>query len=89
MRNLKVKLSVLAMLVGLGSAFATRKPLDDNHKWSRDAVSGAYTDITGQQLGTDYSCDNGSDVCTATYPAAQDPNVNASGAISVETGVFN
>lgn len=89
MKNLKVKLSVLAMVVGLGSAFATVKSLDDNRKWSRDDASGLYTDITGQTVGINYDCGDGSHVCTATYPAGQNPNLNSANAISVETGVFN
>jgi hypothetical protein len=90
MKSLKVKLAMLAMVIGLGSAFATVKhhALSDR-KWSRDASSGQYQDITGQTQGIEYDCDLASSVCTATYPEGQNPNSDASNPVSVETGVFN
>lgn len=89
MKSLKVKLSVLALILGMGAAFATAKHLGPNHKWSRDPISGAYTDITGQQQGIDYACDEASSVCTAVYPEGQNPNSDAANPLSVETGLFN
>ncbi|OCX54303.1 hypothetical protein BEL04_08575 [Mucilaginibacter sp. PPCGB 2223] len=90
MKNLKVKLAALAMVIGLGSAFATVKHVAlSDRKWSYDASLDQYTDITGQQKGINYDCDEASSVCTATYPQAQDPNQDDSNPVSVETGVFN
>ena len=90
MKSLQVKLSVLAVILGMGGAFATvQHRAFSDRKWSYDAVQHQYTDITGQQVGTDYNCDPGSSVCTATYPQGQNPNSNAANPLSVETGLFN
>lgn len=90
MKNLKIKLAALALILGVSGAFATMKPRHfDAHKWSRDATTGAYTDITGKLLGQDYNCQVSSSVCTATYPASQDPNTNSDSPLSVENGIFN
>jgi hypothetical protein len=90
MKSLKIKLSALAVILAVSGAFATRQPKHfAAHTWGRDAVSGQYTDITGEKEGTDYNCDPGTDVCTATYPAGQDPNSNPASPLSVENGVFN
>jgi hypothetical protein len=90
MKNLKIKLAALALILGVSGAFATMKPRHfDARKWSRNAASGAYTDITGEQLGQDYNCQFSSAVCTATYPAGQDPNTKSDTPLSVENGIFN
>jgi len=90
MNRLKIKLSVLAVILGISGAFATmqHRGLDDQ-KWSRNPISGVYTNITGEQQGPDYHCTESTDVCTATYPEGQDPNSNPASPLSVETGLFH
>ena len=90
MKSLQVKLSVLAVILGMGGAFATvQHRAFSDRKWSFDPSSGQYQDITGQTQGIEYDCDLASSVCTATYPQGQDPNSNAANPLSVETGLFN
>lgn len=88
MKTQKFQVAALALILGIGSAVASNRPSSlTNHKWSRDA-QGIYTDITGEQKGTDYNCDASSNVCTATYPQGQDPNTNPNAPVSVELGDF-
>jgi len=91
MKHLKVSLSLLALVLGAGSAFATVAHKDlTERKWARDAASGVYSDITGQQKGVDYECDNSSAICTATYPDGVNPNSNPDhvAPLSTEQGLF-
>jgi len=89
MKNLKVKLSALAIILGLGAAFASASPhAFANKKWAL-LSDGNYLDVTGQVKGSDYQCDNSSHTCTAVYPATQNPNVNPANPISQEIGTFS
>jgi hypothetical protein len=88
MKNLKVKLASAAIILGLGAAFATAAPHRFSNKtWGKEPTGG-YIDVTGQHQGTDYTCSTGTTVCTAVYPATQDPNVNPANPISTVLGVF-
>jgi hypothetical protein len=90
MKNLKVKLSALAVIMAVSGAFATMQPKHfAAHKWGRDPLTGVYTDITGETEGQQYNCDDSPEICTATYPAGQDPNSNPASPLSVENGLFN
>jgi hypothetical protein len=94
MKNLKVKMSLLALVLGASAAFATvQHHQSTDRKWSLDETSGVYTEVTGQLEGIDYTCSESQDVCTETYPAAVDPNNNPEGPnhvapISSESGLF-
>lgn len=91
MKNLKFKLSVMAIVLGMGSAFATLKhPDPTDRKWSRDPSTGVYADITGETKGFDYDCDANPGICTATYPEGVDPNHNPDNVqpVSVENGLL-
>jgi len=89
MNNLKVKLSALAIILGIGAAFASATPhAFASKKWAL-LSDGSYLEVTGQVKGSDYQCDNASRTCTAVYPAAQDPNTNPANPISTETGTFS
>lgn len=75
------------MILGVSGAVATAHPAKlANHKWGRNPSTGMFTDITGQQQGIDYQCNESTKTCTATYPAGQDPNVNPASPVSVELG---
>lgn len=91
MKNLKFKLAVAALVLGVGSAFATLKHYDPtDRKWSKDPATGVYTDITGQSKGFDYDCDSSDAICTETYPLGVDPNHNTNNVqpLSQETGML-
>ena len=96
MKKLKVSLSALVVILGIGSAFATVTKHDlANRKWGRDPLTGVYTDITGGEKGTDYTCTGTSIVCSEEYPADVDPNNQAGDThpgtalpMNVESGSF-
>ena len=72
MKNLRIKLSVLALILGLGSAFATIKPQFAIKRWTQDPQSLTYTDITA--LGDNYECSESTNLCTVEYPEGVNPN---------------
>ena len=86
MKNLKVKLSAIALVLGLGTAFATVQHHDpSDRKWTKDPSSGLYSEITGQEEGTNYDCNESTARCSETYPEAVNPNTNpATGPLHVE-----
>jgi hypothetical protein len=90
MKNLKVQLSGLAIVLGLAGAFASSAATHNfsNKTWGRNA-DGTYTDVTGEHQGTDYSCKSSTAICTAVYPATQDPNLNPANPISTVLGDFS
>ena len=74
MKDLKIKLAAMAILLGIGSAFATVTPhRTDLKRWGK-YPSGLYTEVTGDVKGTDYFCNGMSSICTEEYPADVDPN---------------
>ena len=88
MKNLKVKMSMLAIVAGFGFAFAgSAHGAFSNRKWAKQST-GSYTDITGQVIGVDYSCKASTNTCTAVYPSTQDPNLNPANPVSTEAGDF-
>jgi hypothetical protein len=90
MKSLKVSLSALAILLGLGSALLTSAaPHFSNKTWGRDPLTGVYTEVTGQHQGSDYTCKSAITVCTAVYPATQNPNADPSNPISTVLGDFS
>jgi hypothetical protein len=89
MKNLKVKMSMLAVVIGFAGAFASSAHGSfANKTWGRES-SGLYVDVTGQNQGTDYNCTGSSGICTAVYPATQNPNSNPNNPISTTPGVFS
>lgn len=96
MKNLKIKLAILAILMGVSAAFATAPHRAfANQKWGRDAATGLYLNITGQSKGIDYTCTGSSAVCTAVYPQGVDPNdqdhdayPGTAAPVSTELGAF-
>lgn len=89
MKNLKVKLSAMAVILGLGAALATAAPASFSNKAWGKLSNGTYLDVTGQQQGTDYNCTASAAICTAVYPATQNPNVNPANPISTVAGTFS
>jgi hypothetical protein len=96
MKNLKVSLAALALLIGTSAAFASalHRPFT-NKKWGRDPQTGLYVDVTGQIKGSGYSCTGTTSTCTAEFPADVDPNDQAHDAhpgtvagVNVEPGIF-
>ncbi|MEO7215552.1 DUF6520 family protein [Mucilaginibacter sp.] len=78
MKNLKLSVSLAALVLGIGSAFATTANHSfTNKKWGRDPLTGVYTDVTGQSSPADYKCKDGANSCTEEYPADVDPNNQA------------
>lgn len=75
MKKLKVSLSAMALLLGIGAALATtpHRNLEDK-RWGLNRTTGMYEDITGQTPGTDYECQSASGICSETYPADVNPN---------------
>ena len=89
MKNQKFKLAAMAMILGISGAVAGAHKINlTDHKWGRNPTTGVYTDITGEIKGTDYFCDQSANICTATYPAGQDPNTNPNSPHSLELGNF-
>jgi hypothetical protein len=75
MKNLKVKLSVLALILGMSTAFAgLQHKRFGIQKWTEDA-GGAYSPVTGTK-GIDYLCSESANHCTETYPDTVNPNTN-------------
>jgi hypothetical protein len=88
MKNLKVKMSMLAVVIGFAGAFASSAHgAFTNKTWAKQS-SGHYLNITGQTRGVNYDCNASANICTAVYPATQDPNVNPANPISTEAGDF-
>jgi hypothetical protein len=78
MKNLKLSVSLAALILGIGTAFATTShPSFANKKWGKDPVSGLYTEVTGQSAPGDYRCTTATTSCTEEYPADVDPNNQA------------
>lgn len=86
MKNLKFKLAAAALVLGIGSAMATANNFA-NKTWGRQS-NGTYVDLTGH-TPDEYRCDDSSNICTAVYPATQNPNVNPNNPISVVQGTFS
>lgn len=91
MKTVKIRFAAaMLILLGTGAAFAsTSKVNPTDHKWSRNASTGVYTDITGQEKGDDYNCIAAQTVCTRTYAEgvdANNPGLNMP--TSSETGLF-
>jgi len=71
MKKLKVSLSALALLVGIGAAFATTsKRSNEDRRWGLNS-SGQYIEVGSEDV---YDCLPGGPVCTATYPTDVNPN---------------
>jgi hypothetical protein len=90
MKKLKVSLAAMAVVLGLGSALVTSaapKPFA-NKTWGKLA-NGTYVDVTGQTQGIQYDCTGVTGTCTATYPAAQNPNSNPASPLSIVAGTFS
>jgi len=82
MKGMKLNLAAIAVLLGTGAAFATSaKPA--NVKW-RQLSTGAYQQVTGA-----YTCTGTTNLCTISYPAGQDPNIDDSNPVSQEAGTFH
>ena len=74
MKKLKVSVSAMALLLGIGAAFAGSSHQTLEKKWGLNRITGQYEDVTGEVVGTGYSCTGSSAVCTETYPADVNPN---------------
>ncbi|RFZ92876.1 hypothetical protein D0C36_15915 [Mucilaginibacter conchicola] len=77
MKNLKVKLAAIALVLGAGSALASAHHAFATRKWGKDASTGIYTEVTGLSSPSGYRCQNSSNVCTEEYPTDVDPNNQA------------
>jgi len=75
MKRLKISFAALAVVLGLGSAFATTTyhPFS-NKTWGLNQATGLYIDVTGQTKGVDYSCASSTKICTEDYPSDVNPN---------------
>jgi hypothetical protein len=91
MKNLRSKMAVMAIILSAGAAFAGTTPAHfASHKWGRNPLTNAYTDITGQTKGVNYRCSsNTSVICTATYAEGVNPNNQVATPLSTETGEFS
>lgn len=74
MKKLKVSLGALALMLGMGAAFATTHHQTLDKKWGLNRSTGMYEEVTGLSEGTDYACTDGDDICTAQFPADVNPN---------------
>lgn len=75
MKKLKVSLSAMALILGVGAALATTPNRSlDTKKWALNRSTGLYEDITGQSMGNDYSCVQDDQTCTAEFPSDVNPN---------------
>jgi hypothetical protein len=82
MKGMKLNLAAIAVLLGTGAAFATSaRPA--NVKW-RQLANGSYQQVTGA-----YSCTGTTGLCTVSYPAGQDPNIDNSNPAAQEAGTFH
>ena len=95
MKKLKVSLSAMALLLGIGAAFAGSSHQTLEKKWGINRSNGQFVDVTGEEVGTGYSCTGANAVCTETYPADVNPNDQANDAhpgvaqaSSMEAGIF-
>lgn len=95
MKNLKVHFSMLALVLGIGTAFATVRHQAGTKTWARNPTSGLYTDITAQDPNA-HECSDSQNICTAVYEDDVNPNNQAGDAhpgtaqpLSVELGDFS
>lgn len=95
MKTIKFSLAALAIIAGIGGAFATKKPLAAG-KWSTHQiiVSGQtrlYLDVnvTGQTSPSGYICSTSTNPCTVELTAAATTATDANGTYVVQgaTGV--
>jgi hypothetical protein len=77
MKNLKLKMSVIALVLGFGTAMATTQHSFANRKWGKDPLTGVYTEVTGLSSPSGYDCTPSANVCTEEYPMDVDPNNQA------------
>lgn len=97
MKNLRISMSAMALILGMSAAFATTA---SNHRsgtktWGLNQSTGMYEDVTGQEEGLDFECRSGVTTCTEEYAEDVNPNDQANdqhpgtaSPISVETGRF-
>ena len=81
MKSIKLNFAVIAFFLGLGAALASSTHKFDSVKWGKQGTG--YVEVTGA-----YRCESSSNVCTRTYPAGQDPNINPDNYISQQLGNF-
>jgi len=73
MKNLKIDLAAIALVLGAGSALAmTGTHRFANKTWGK-LPNGTYVNVTGQP----YSCTPSAAVCTEDYPSDVNPNNQA------------
>ena len=96
MKKLKISMTALAVILGIGSALAATsyRPFT-NKTWGLNRATGLYVDVTGQIKGSDYTCSISSGTCTADFPSDVNPNDQANDAhpgtvmgTNIQTGVF-
>ncbi|MES2063577.1 MAG: DUF6520 family protein [Bacteroidota bacterium] len=87
MKNLRLKLAVAALVLGLGSAMATTHHAFANKSWGH-RTDGSYVDLTGVNPNR-YSCAESEETCIAVYPATQNPNTNPANPVSIIFGTFS
>lgn len=75
--HLKINLAAIAFVFAVSAAFAFQKPASSAMRFGKTTNSQGNTEwinVTGQQQGVDYECQNAQDVCTAEL-LNDDPNL--------------
>lgn len=68
MKRNKMPLALLAILLGVGGALATRAASRDSLKvFAYDQSSKTWVDVTGQTEGVDFQCNASRNICTAEF----------------------
>jgi hypothetical protein len=74
MKNLRFKFATAALVLGVGSAMATTHHAFATRIWGYDQSSHQYIDVA---TTPGYLCEFSTKVCTVEYPAAVNPNNQA------------
>jgi hypothetical protein len=68
MKKVKIPLTALAVMLGLGAALAFNAPRPNTHKtfaWNQTLQE--WVDVTGQTEGVDYNCNSSENLCTSQF----------------------
>jgi hypothetical protein len=93
MKRLKLNITALAVLIGVGTAFAGSHKHQSTVKWrplynNAGTITG-WENVNGLIQGTDYTCDASSQACTAQFPSGVTPTASTPVPVDHVSGTFD
>ena len=67
MKKLFAFLPVLALVLGIGAAFASHQPASAFANTKKAFINNQWVDITGKEIDVHYVCDESLENCTAEF----------------------